>query len=399
MRVTRTLRATIGAALTGALFLATGGSAVADQNRDAQWPLTAFGAQDIWKKATGKGVTVAVIEQAFRTTHQDLAGQFLSGKDFPNPSKNDPRGPYLKPGEDRRDHGTSMAGLIAGHGHGPGGSAGLKGLAPEAKILPLTADKMSASATRYAVDHGADVINMSFLADTNAPDVCESIHYAVEKDVVVVAGVGNDGTSEKHIPAACPGAIGVGAVDEYGKAWSMSNYNSAVDLLAPGVDVPVLGGKSDSHYGTTDGTSVATAYVSAAVALLREKYPDLTPGQIANRLVKTASLTPSVKKKHLKLPDAHYGYGYIVPEAALNENIPAGPAQGPLPMPKGKASKTPVTAGVKNEANPNPNPRMGNVGKLMIFGGIGAGVLVVIGAVVAIVVSRRRKSAVGQSWG
>lgn len=134
MRVTRTLRATIGAALTGALFLATGGSAAADQNRDAQWPLTAFGAQDIWKKATGKGVTVAVIEKAFRTTHQDLTGQFLPGKDFPNP-KND-GGPYLKPGEDRRDHGTNMAGLIAGHGHGPGGSAGMKGLSPGVKILP-----------------------------------------------------------------------------------------------------------------------------------------------------------------------------------------------------------------------------------------------------------------------
>ncbi|MEI5134141.1 S8 family serine peptidase [Streptomyces libani] len=353
MRVTRTLRATIGAALTGALFLGTGGSAVADQNRDAQWPLTAFGAQDIWKKSTGKGVTVAVIEKAFRKTHQDLTGQFLPGKDFPNPTGKDDGGPYLKPGEDLRDHGTGMAGLIAGHGHGPGGSAGMKGLSPGVKILPLTAQKTVPAATRYAVDHGADVINMSFLADPNTPDMCESIHYAVEKGVVVVAGVGNDGQSEKNLPSACPGAIGVGAVDEYGNVWSMSNHNSAVDLLAPGVDVPVLGGKSDSHYGTTEGTSVATAYVSATVALLREKYPNLTPGQIANRLVKTAGLSPSVKKKHLKLPDAHYGYGYIVPEAALNEDIPAGPAQGPLPMPKGKASKTPVTAGVKNGPNPN----------------------------------------------
>ncbi|GFE22531.1 S8 family peptidase [Streptomyces nigrescens] len=396
MRVTRTLRATIGAALTGALFLGTGGSAVADQNRDAQWPLTAFGAQDIWKKSTGKGVTVAVIEKAFRKTHQDLTGRFLPGKDFPNP-RND-GAPYLNPGEDRRDHGTGMAGLIAGQGHGPGGSAGMKGLSPGVKLLPLTADKTVPAATRYAVDHGADVINMSFGVDPNTPDMCESIHYAVEKGVVVVAGVGNDGQSEKNLPSACPGAIGVGAVDEYGNVWSMSNHNSAVDLLAPGVDVPVLGGKSDSHYGTTDGTSVATAYVSATVALLREKYPDLTPGQIANRLVKTAGLSPSVKKKHLKLPDDHYGYGYIVPEAALNEDIPAGPAQGPLPMPKGKASKTPVTAGVKNGPNPNPPMSMGE--KLTLFGGIGLGVLVVIGIIIAVVVAVRRRNNPGpQAWG
>ncbi|MGY4952161.1 S8 family peptidase [Streptomyces nigrescens] len=396
MRVTRTLRATIGAALTGALFLGTGGSAVADQNRDAQWPLTAFGAQDIWKKSTGKGVTVAVIEKAFRKTHQDLTGRFLPGKDFPNP-RND-GAPYLNPGEDRRDHGTGMAGLIAGQGHGPGGSAGMKGLSPGVKLLPLTADKTVPAATRYAVDHGADVINMSFGVDPNTPDMCESIHYAVEKGVVVVAGVGNDGQSEKNLPSACPGAIGVGAVDEYGNVWSMSNHNSAVDVLAPGVDVPVLGGKSDSHYGTTDGTSVATAYVSATVALLREKYPNLTPGQIANRLVKTAGLSPSVKKKHLKLPDAHYGYGYIVPEAALNEDIPAGPAQGPLPMPKGKASKTPVTAGVKN--GPNPNPPMSMADKLTLYGGIGLGVLVVIGIIIAVVVAVRRRNNPGpQAWG
>ncbi|MFC5249666.1 S8 family peptidase [Streptomyces nigrescens] len=396
MRVTRTLRATIGAALTGALFLGTGGSAVADQNRDAQWPLTAFGAQDIWKKSTGKGVTVAVIEKAFRKTHQDLTGRFLPGKDFPNP-RND-GAPYLNPGEDRRDHGTGMAGLIAGQGHGPGGSAGMKGLSPGVKLLPLTADKTVPAATRYAVDHGADVINMSFGVDPNTPDMCESIHYAVEKGVVVVAGVGNDGQSEKNLPSACPGAIGVGAVDEYGNVWSMSNHNSAVDVLAPGVDVPVLGGKSDSHYGTTDGTSVATAYVSATVALLREKYPNLTPGQIANRLVKTAGLSPSVKKKHLKLPDDHYGYGYIVPEAALNEDIPAGPAQGPLPMPKGKASKTPVTAGVKNGPNPNPPMSMGE--KLTLFGGIGLGVLVVIGIIIAVVVAVRRRNNPGpQAWG
>lgn len=274
----------------------------------------------------------------------------------------------------------------------------MKGLSPGVKILPLTAVGTVPTATRYAVDHGADVINMSFLSDPTTPDMCESIHYALEKGVVVVAGVGNDGQSEKNLPSACPGVIGVGAVDEYGNVWSSSNYNSAVDVLAPGVDVPVLGGKSDSHYGTTNGTSVATAYVSATVALLREKYPDLTPGQIANRLVKTARLSASVKKKHLKLPDNHYGYGYIVPEAALNEDIPAGPAQGPLPMPKGKASKTPVSAGVKN--GPNPNPPMGMGERLTLFGGIGLGVLVVIGVIIAVVVAVRRRNNPGpQAWG
>ncbi|MGX1756139.1 S8 family peptidase [Streptomyces lydicus] len=395
MRVTRTLRATIGAALTGALFLATGGSAVADQNRDAQWPLEAFGAEQLWKEATGKGVTVAVLDGGFRETHQDLKGQFLPGPDFGKVTEDD-HAKSLRPGEDILDHGTAMSSIIAGHGHGPGGSEGVKGLAPDAKILPVPEFKNSGLATRWAAENGADVINMSY-GESPTADTCASINYAISKGVVVVSGVGNDSATERSYPVGCPGVIGVGAVDEYGKSADFNNYNSDTDLLAPGVNIPSATGKSDSDYQTRQGSSQATAYVSAAVALLREKYPDLTPGQIANRLVKTARLTPAVKKKHLKLPDAHYGYGYIVPEAALNENIPAGPAQGPLPMPKGKASSQ-LDAG-----KPNPDAPMGGkaaMERALLYGGIGLGVLVVVGGVVAVVVAiRRRKSAGSQSWG
>ncbi|MFK8848694.1 S8 family peptidase [Streptomyces sp. Ac-502] len=238
-------------ALTGALLFTVTGTASADQTRSAMWPFPAFDVQSVWKEATGKGVTVAVIDSGFRTTHQDLAGAFLPGKDFPNPSIDKPEAPPS--GMDIRDHGTGMAGLIAGRGHGPGGSQGIKGLAPDAKILPLTADKDTPEATRYAVDHGADVINMSFVADPSTPDMCASVHYAVEKGVVVLAGVGNDALPEERIPAACPGAIGVGAVDEFGKFWDGSNYNKSVDVLAPGVKIPFPGA------GATRATSRPTA--------------------------------------------------------------------------------------------------------------------------------------------
>ncbi|TSB23198.1 S8 family serine peptidase [Streptomyces benahoarensis] len=394
MRVTRTLRATVGAALTGALFLGTGGWAVADESGNDQWPLTAFDAAGMHEQATGKGVTVAVIDSGFFTDQQDLTGKFLKGHYFPNAV-----GKFVaaEPGEDIRTHGTSMAALIAGGGHGPGGRQGLRGLAPDAKILPLTADKETPDAIRYAVDHGADVISMSFGADKNTPDLCESLHYAVEQGVVTVAGVGNDGLSEKNLPAGCPGVIGVGAVDEYGKVWDDSNYNSSVDLLAPGVDIPVLGGDG-SRYGKSSGTSISTAYVSAAAALLKEKFPDLTPGQIANRLVKTAGLAESVKKDGLKLPDAHYGYGYIQPGPALRRDIPAGPAAGPLPMPEGKASKTPVVAGA--DKGQDPDPPMGGKKAVLLYGGIGLGVVIVLGVIIGgVALVRRRSNAGSQSWG
>ncbi|WP_405743966.1 S8 family serine peptidase [Streptomyces sp. NBC_01525] len=394
MRVTRTLRATVGAALTGALFLGTGGWAVADESGNDQWPLTAFDAARIHEQATGKGVTVAVIDAGFHLEQQDLTGQFLPLHKFSGGVEGQMQ---VLPGEDVRTHGTSMAALVAGHGHGAGGQQGLRGLAPGAKILPLAEDNAAPEATRYAADHGADVINMSIGVSKHTPDMCEAVHYAVEKGVVVVAAVGNDAGPKENYPAACPGVIGVGAVDEYGKSWDGSNYNSSVDIAAPGVDVPVLGGDS-SRYGKSSGTSISTAYVSAAAALLKEKFPDLTPGQIANRLVKSAGLPKSAEKDGLKLPDPHYGYGFIKPLVALTKDIPAGPAAGPLPMPEGKASKTPVVAGA--DKGQDPDPPMGGKKAVLLYGGIGLGVVIVLGVIIGgVALVRRRGNAGSQSWG
>ncbi|MGW2629447.1 S8 family serine peptidase [Streptomyces chattanoogensis] len=397
MRVTRTLRATVGAALTGALLLTAGGTASADQTRKDLWPLEAFGSEQLWKEATGKGVTVAVLDRGFRETHQDLKGQFLTGPDW-GKAEEKQIADGLKPGEDARDHGTAMASLIAGHGHGPGGSEGVKGLAPGARILPVPVAKTGGQATRWAVDHGADVINMSY-GENGGLDTCDSIHYAVSKGVVVVAAVGNDAATDKVYPAGCPGVIGVGAVDEYGKAAEFNHYNADTDLLAPGVKVPAANGRSDSGYATKGGSSDATAYVSAAAALLKQKFPRLTPGQIANRLVKTAGLPQD--KKGLKVPDAHYGYGFIQPGPALRKDIPAGPKEGPLPMPKGKVTEAGAAPGADrgDDADASGASASGT-NKALLYGGIGAGALLVLGIVVAVVVSaRRRKGANGQSWG
>ncbi|MFE2226861.1 S8 family peptidase [Streptomyces kronopolitis] len=394
MRVTRTLRATVGAALTGALLITASGTASADQTRKDLWPLEAFGAQQLWKEATGKGVTVAVLDSGFRETHQDMKGQFLPGPAFGKAAEAE-AAKNLQEGEtDVREHGTAMASIVAAHGHGPGGSEGVKGLAPGAKILPVPVYGKSGQATRWAVDHGADVLSMSY-GGMEGGDQCDSINYALSKGVVVVASVGNDAATDKQYPVGCPGVIGVGAVDQYGESADFNNYNSDTDLLAPGVKIPVADGKSDTGYRNSQGSSQATAYVSAAAALLKEKYPDLTPGQIANRLVKTAGLPKD--KQGLKLPDAHYGYGFIQPGPALRKDIPAGSKEGPLPMPKSKASSQ-LNAGAQDA-----DPPMGGketLNRALLYGGIGVGALVVIGAVAAIVLaSRRRKNAGAQNWG
>ncbi|RPE34524.1 S8 family serine peptidase [Kitasatospora cineracea] len=223
-----------------------------------------------------------------------------------------------------------MASLIAGHGHGDG--EGVVGLAPGAKILPIFHGDGGSmpKGIKWAVDHGAKVINISEVTDTAERDsFTEAVAYALQHKVLIVAGAGNDGGPVLP-PADVPGVLAVGAVDKNRKVWPQSNSGPQLMLTAPGVDVVMAGtggpGSCTSQYCMADGTSDSTAYVSAAAALVFAKYPDLTPGQVANRLVKTAAAPAGVSQ----LPDSRYGYGVIRPYEALTADIPTGSAQGPL---------------------------------------------------------------------
>ncbi|MGW9046950.1 type VII secretion-associated serine protease mycosin [Streptomyces lydicus] len=365
--------------------------AAADSIRDRQWALPAFDADAIEKVSTGRGVTVAVIDSGVDGTHPDLVGNVLPGKDFLEGGRADREGDS--------SHGTGMASLIAGHGHGQGGTAGIKGLAPAAKILPLRAitdsdlqtgtAKPVSQAIRYAVDHGASVINLSLGDNLENPDMAASVRYARQKDAVIVAAAGNDGVATPEYPASFPGVISVGAVDSSGKFWEKSNYGSNTLLSAPGVDNYSAGLNHQYQHGT--GTSSATAYVSAAAALLRSKFPGLTAGQIANRLVKTAKLPDSVKDT--KLPDKHYGYGFIRPYSALTEDIPAGSKNGPLPAPPpaSAASAAPTAPADGSDASSSKDR------SAYVIWGVGGVVALGLVTVLALVIVKRRRPVVPPS--
>ncbi|MGW8976593.1 S8 family peptidase [Streptomyces platensis] len=377
MSFTRTLRAVGGAVVAGALLFGTAPVASADQTRKDQWPLTVFGVDDIWKVSTGKGVTVAVIDDPVDGSHPDLKGNVLPGKSFLDGGTADrPDGKY--------EHGTAMASLIAGHGHGPGGGDGVKGLAPDAKILPVGIDLGKAATTsyakalRYAVDHGAKVVNMSFedYSDTS-PAEQEAVDYARKHDVLVVASSGNTGSSIPRLPSAVPGVLAVGAMDIDLKVWKYSSYGPHIKLLAPGVHIRSAG--VETPYRLANGTSDSAAYVSAAAALLRSKFPDLTAGQIANRLVKTAILPDSMKGK--KLPDRHYGYGIVNPWQALIKKMPKGSENGPLPVLKDGSSN----ASSKDAQQATESDNGMSTGVIIgIVGGV-VGLLIVVLIVVLVV--------------
>ncbi|MFG2496406.1 S8 family serine peptidase [Streptomyces caniferus] len=388
MGFTRTLRAVGGVVVAGALLLTAAPTASADYIRDGQWALDAFNPQKVWKESTGKNVIVAVIDSGVDGGHADLKGNVLPGKSFDG-------GGGTADHETVEDHGTAMAALIAAHGHGPGNADGIMGLAPDAKILPI---KMSEAIggdqnnidgpLRYAVDHGAKVINMSFVTPRLTQQETDAINYAVKKDVLLVGGSGNEGSGKPLYPAGAPGVLAVGAVAKDGKVLGESNYGPHIRLIAPGEKI-YSAGTPPKGYRQGTGTSDSTAYVSAAAALVRSKYPDLTAGQVANRLTRTA-ITPD-GKTDIKSPDPKYGYGVIRPYRALSEHIPAGSKNGPLTMPKDTESSA---DGGTDVPGGNPSASSGDAGigvSPLAIAGIAVGVIVALGIVIALIVTNSKR--------
>ncbi|MDG4856951.1 type VII secretion-associated serine protease mycosin [Streptomyces sp. T-3] len=384
-------------ALTGALLLTSAPTALADDVRDRQWALRAFDVEKVWTASQGQGVTVAVIDTGVDSSHPDLTGQVLPGKDFSGAG--DAHG-------DEAGHGTGMAAVIAGHGHGASKSDGVMGLAPKAKILPVRASKAGkdmdtvawTKGVRYAVDQGAKVINLSFNDAQAYPGskAAKAIQYAQQRDVVVVSGTGNDGEGEVNYPAALPGVVAVGAIDENLEIWDDSNYGNGVTLTAPGVKILSADPAASSGYSIADGTSDATAYVSALAALVRSKYPDLTAGQVINRLVKSATFGNHDIKKS---PDEKYGYGMIRAYKTLTDDIPAGPKQGPLAQaPSDTSSKSGTAPEGNDPTKPQAEEKSDSSSLPLIIGGIAA-VVVIGGIIFAVMRSRNNRGNGGPGAG
>ncbi|MCM2577054.1 type VII secretion-associated serine protease mycosin [Streptomyces meridianus] len=325
-RVRRLGRAVLVSVLTAGVALLPPTAAHADGIQAQEWALDALHAQDAWRTAKGHGVVVAVLDTGVDDQHPDLAGQVLPGKDLVGFGAARGQSKWAR-------HGTAMAGIIAGRGHGPGGSEGVLGLAPEAKILPVRViledgdpDRKKARSERgaalaegirWAVDHGADVINLSLGDDSSSahPEPTEdaAVQYALRKGAVVVASAGNGGKEGDPVsyPAAYPGVIAVTAVDRYGRRAAFSTRRWYATVSAPGVDVVIA--DPDRRYYEGWGTSAAAAFVSGAAALVRSAYPRLSPAQVRKLFVDTARNAPQGGRSDDR------GAGLIDPAAALGK--------------------------------------------------------------------------------
>ncbi|MFE4411647.1 type VII secretion-associated serine protease mycosin [Streptomyces sp. NPDC093064] len=310
--------------LAACLALVPSAPAHADGIRAQQWGLDAMHTQEAWRTTQGKGITVAVLDTGVDDDHPDLRGNVLPGKDMIGFGARRGDRPWAR-------HGTAMAGIIAGHGHGPGNADGVMGIAPKARILPVrvileeddsarskarsTRGNALAEGIRWAADQGADVINLSLGDDSDSahpePAEDEAVQYALGKGAVVVASAGNGGEKGDHIsyPAAYPGVIAATAVDRYGTRAAFSTRRWYATVSAPGVDVVIA--DPDQRYYEGWGTSAASAFVSGAVALVKAAHPGLTPAQIKKLLEDTARSAPVGGR------DDSRGFGMVDPAAAI----------------------------------------------------------------------------------
>jgi serine protease len=316
-----------------------------DKHVSAQWNLTEYAGginlAEAWAMSKGKDVVVAVVDSGVRP-HVDLMANLLPGYDFVSNRSTardgdgrDPfawdEGSWYAAGQCHSDqlgakdslwHGTHVAGVI---GAVSNNSTGITGIAPKAKILPVRVVGRCGGYTSDIIDgmmwaaglpvahapknpHPAKVINLSLGSVTACSKAFQAAVTAVrEAGAVVVAAAGNADIDVARVsPAGCQGVVAVAASDREGKKADYSNYGRRITVAAPGGDmqnVPENGILSLLNAGTKrpagdvlaymQGTSMAAPHVSAVVALMLSRNPNLSPEQVQMLLKGSARPIPS----------------------------------------------------------------------------------------------------------
>ena len=255
------------------------------------------GLKKLWSETRGDPkICVAVLDGIVDQNHPCFIGADLT------------RLPSLVSGEANANgsmstHGTHVASIIFGQHDSP-----VTGIAPQCRglIIPVFADESLrlsqldlSRAIEQAVNHGANIINVSAGQLTDAGEAEKWLEKAIElcqeNNVLLIAATGNDGCECLHVPASLPTVLAVGAMDDQGKPVDFSNWGDAYQkqgILAPGKDI--LGAKPNGGTIRLSGTSFATPIVSGVAALLlslqikRGEKPD--PQKVKNALL--ASATP-----------------------------------------------------------------------------------------------------------
>jgi subtilisin family serine protease len=249
-----------------------------------------------WGSSLGSGVVIAVIDSGVNMTHVDLDGQIHPSRwDFVD-NDNDPSPTGTGESE---GHGTAVAGIIAAEANG----TGITGIAPESRIMVIRSCEEGfcggfdiAEGIHFAVNQGADIINLSLgsITETEDPALEDAIGYARSRDVLVVVAAGNEGEDLEQLPPGyqlIPGGIPlsniltVGATDRWDNLAGFSNYGpSVVDIAAPGVDMLTTGVSSNTVNVVAQGTSFSSPLVAGIAALLLSENPGIGHQELIARI-------------------------------------------------------------------------------------------------------------------
>ena len=233
------------------------------------WYLDMINAPYVWEKGMiGDGATVAILDSGVKIDHEEFEQTVFTGE-------------YnaIDPTEDLTDnsgHGTAVTGIIAA---AQNNQKGLTGIMPRAKVMPVkvmdynlngettgTVDDVI-QGMNYAVNNGADVINISAGIQTDIKSLREACQNAAARGVILVAAAGNDFNSIAEYPAAYDTVIGVGSIERDGAHSDFSNYNQSVAVSAPGrgIRTPYKNGR----YASYTGTSFSAPQVAAMAVMVK----------------------------------------------------------------------------------------------------------------------------------
>lgn len=305
------------------------------------WQMDRLRIPDLHQIATGKGVTIAVIDTGVFLGYSDnMKGVDFTWRNFTGTDK-------AKEGIVDCNHGSFVASLIAAQ---PGADPDFEfsGIAPDASIVALRALQESSSkpnepepltpvveAVEEAIAMKVDIISIS-QQGTDSDAYAAAIKRAQDAGILVVAAAGNNGGAGKTYPAAYPGVMSVAMTTQADVADEKSQYGGGmqISVAAPGSGVvgayPLckLGTPNCDHnagpvaYGSDVGTSFATPLVSGAAALVMERYPDMSAQQVKQLLEDTADDPVG------GVPDEKLGYGIINPYRALMAPRPPKSSEG-----------------------------------------------------------------------
>jgi thermitase len=281
-----------------------------------------------YAKALTKGdprITVAILDTGVDLGHRELQGKIDKRFDFVDLQGIDTRDFVGRTRgldanvTDDVGHGTHVSGIIAATGINMN-----EGVCPDCRLMAVrvlatmkSGDRLVGAGIvdninngiKWAVDNGADVINMS-LGIRNAGGGLpheDVIRYAISKGVTVVAASGNDGTADRYYPGALPGVIAVGAVDNGGAVTNFTSYGANITVVAPGVNI--YSSFAHDTYALASGTSQASPFVAGTVALLksfgRAQGRNLTTSQIVGIFRRTSD------RPDRRLRSERAGYGLI----------------------------------------------------------------------------------------